>query len=188
MSDALALETLGGERETDYGRIRLWASAGWAVATIAFGAWFERNGLGSMLPLYGVSTVAFAAVAARFPQVTPIEPVAIGSRLGAVGAVFRTSQRFALFLAGASLAAVATRAAWTFVPLVIADAGWRPVPPSVSSAGAAICAAVGAVIVWIALELPGTGGALRRSTLQDAFASTPSAHRRLRSGPAGHRV
>jgi len=30
------------ERETEYGTIRLWASAGWAVTTIALGAWFEH--------------------------------------------------------------------------------------------------------------------------------------------------
>jgi MFS family permease len=137
LSDSLALGTLGG-RETEYGRIRLWTSAGWAVASIGFGAWFQHEGLDSLLPFYAASTIAFAAVAARFPRIPPLEPGPTGSRLGAVGAVLRANRRFAMFLFGASLAAVATQAAWTFVPLVIATGGGGPFLVGLSAGLAAI--------------------------------------------------
>jgi PPP family 3-phenylpropionic acid transporter len=137
LSDALALGTLP-ERETEYGTIRLWASAGWAVATIALGALFERNGLGSMLPLYAISMVAFAAVAARFPRDVPTDQEPPRSRLGTVGAAFRATPQLGLFLLGVSLATAATQAAWTFVPLVIAGGGGGPFLVGVSAGLAAI--------------------------------------------------
>ena len=137
LSDALALGTLP-ERETEYGTIRLWASAGWAVATIALGAWFEHHGLGSMLPFYALSTVAFALVAARFPHDAPAEPEPTRSRLGTLGAAFRSTPRLGLFLLGASLATAATQAAWTFVPLVIAGGGGGPFLVGLSAGLAAI--------------------------------------------------
>jgi MFS family permease len=82
--------------------------------------------------------LAFATIAARFPRIPPLEPGPIGSRLGAVGAVFRANRRFALLLLGASLAAVATQAAWTFVPLVIASGGGGPFLVGLSAGLAAI--------------------------------------------------
>ncbi|MFL5736021.1 MAG: MFS transporter [Actinomycetota bacterium] len=137
LSDALALGTLP-ERETEYGTIRLWASAGWAVATIGLGAFFQHQGLDSMLPLYAVSTVAFALVAARFPQDVPVDREPSSSRLGTVGETFRATPRLGLFLLGVSLATAATQAAWTFVPLVIAGGGGGPLLVGVSAGLAAI--------------------------------------------------
>ncbi|MFL5766227.1 MAG: MFS transporter [Actinomycetota bacterium] len=137
LSDALALGTLP-DRETEYGTIRLWASAGWAVATIVLGVYFQRQGLASMLPLYAVSTVAFAFVASRFPHDAPAEMEPTRSRLGTVGAAFRATPRLGLFLLGASLATAATQAAWTFVPLVIAGGGGGPFLVGLSAGLAAI--------------------------------------------------
>jgi PPP family 3-phenylpropionic acid transporter len=137
LSDALALGTLP-ERETEYGTIRLWASAGWAVTTIGLGAFFQRKGLDSMLPLYAVSTVAFAVVAARFPQDVPLDRGPTRSRLGTVGETFRSTPRLGVFLLGVSLATAATQAAWTFVPLVIAGGGGGPFLVGLSAGLAAI--------------------------------------------------
>ena len=47
LSDALAVAYLGEERMSEYGRIRLWASLGWGVAVIGFGALYEAVGVAS---------------------------------------------------------------------------------------------------------------------------------------------
>ena len=47
LTDALAMRTLGPERLHGYGSFRLWASFGWGVGSIAFGALFQAAGLGS---------------------------------------------------------------------------------------------------------------------------------------------
>jgi PPP family 3-phenylpropionic acid transporter len=124
LSDALALRVLGPDRETEYGRIRLWASVGWAGAVIAFGWWFERSGLGPMPPLYAALTLIGAAVAWGFPRFrSPPGEAVRPSRLGAAGEALRTSPRLAAFLFGVFLVSGAAAAAATFVPLRIASRG-----------------------------------------------------------------
>lgn len=131
LSDSLALNVLGPERETQYGSVRLWASLGWAGAVIVFGAWYQHAGLGAMLPLYAALTLIVAMVAATFPPFRgaehPKHPTDhTGERLGAVGQAFRASTHLAPFLAGLFLVSTANAAALTFVPLRIASDGRGP--------------------------------------------------------------
>jgi MFS transporter, PPP family, 3-phenylpropionic acid transporter len=125
LADALALTTLGVERESRYGTIRLWTSVGWGVAVIAFGAWFEHSGLNVLLPVYAAGALAYAAVASTFPR-TSGASATHGSRLGALGEVLHSSGALRRFLVGLLLVGMATQAAWTFVPLRIADRGGGP--------------------------------------------------------------
>ncbi len=96
LSDALAVAYLGDERMSEYGRIRLWASLGWGVAVIVFGALYQRVGLESVLPLYALGTAGFALWTLRLPRGVLV-PVRAESRLGALGDVFRASPGLAAF-------------------------------------------------------------------------------------------
>jgi PPP family 3-phenylpropionic acid transporter len=125
LSDALAVGYLGPGRMTEYGRIRLWASLGWAIAVIAFGVLFERVGLGPVLPAYAAGTLAFGLWTLRLPAGAPL-PVASESRLGALGDVLRTSPRLAPFLAAAFLVSLASSAAWAFFALRVVGRGGGP--------------------------------------------------------------
>ncbi len=125
LSDALAVGYLGPERMTEYGTIRLWASAGWGVAVIAFGALFEGLGLGPALPAYALGSVALGLWTFRLPPGAPL-PQPSHSRLGAVGDALRASPRLVPFLGGVFLVAVASSAAWSFVGLRIVGQGGGP--------------------------------------------------------------
>lgn len=125
VSDALAVGYLGPERMTEYGQIRLWASAGWGVAVIAFGALFQRVGLGPVLPIYAVGIALLGLCTLRLPPGAPV-PQPARSRLGAVGDTLRSSPRLAPFLAGAFLVSVASAAAWSFIGLRILGRGGGP--------------------------------------------------------------
>jgi PPP family 3-phenylpropionic acid transporter len=125
LSDALAVGYLGAERMTEYGRIRLWASAGWGVAVIAFGVLFQHLGLGPALPLYALGVGLFGLWTLRLPAGAPL-PMPARSRLGAVGDVLRSSPRLLPFLGGVFLVSVAGSAAWGFVGLRILGQGGGP--------------------------------------------------------------
>jgi PPP family 3-phenylpropionic acid transporter len=126
LADSLALASLGPERATGYGSIRLWASLGWAVAVLAFGVWFERSGLGPVVPAYAAGLAAYALALGRFPEVRP-EPGAVGrSRLGSAGRALRVSRRLPLLLLAVLLVQTATSACWSFVPLRIQGQGGGP--------------------------------------------------------------
>jgi MFS family permease len=137
LSDTVALGVLG-ERMDRYGSIRLWASAGWAVAVVAFGWWFERAGLGRVLPAYALGMLAFTAAAMRFPSVRPEPHPSEGSRLGSVGAAFRETPRLLPFLIGLLIISTAASAGWSFVPLRIASGGGGPLLIGVSAGLAAV--------------------------------------------------
>jgi PPP family 3-phenylpropionic acid transporter len=127
LGDALALWTLGPERADAYGRIRRFASLGWAVAVIAFGGLYQAVGLWPLLPLYAATCVLYVVVAARFPSPAGAH---VGderpTRLGAIGAAFRESPRLRPFLAGLLLLSVATSSTDGFVPLRMLGAGGGP--------------------------------------------------------------
>ena len=67
LTDALAMRTLGPDRLHGYGSFRLWASFGWGVGSIAFGALFQAAGLGLMLPVYAVGAVGCGRVRRAVP-------------------------------------------------------------------------------------------------------------------------
>ena len=94
LSDALAVAYLGEERMSEYGRIRLWASLGWGVAVIGFGALYQVVGLALSCP-YAAGTVAFGLWTLRLPPGAPA-PVRAESRFGALGDVFRASPGLAV--------------------------------------------------------------------------------------------
>ncbi len=58
--DALALDWLGASGRGGYGGIRLWMSAGWAVAVVAWGAVLELAGLGVIPALYSAAILVVA--------------------------------------------------------------------------------------------------------------------------------
>jgi PPP family 3-phenylpropionic acid transporter len=123
LTDALALGTLGRPRLHEYGSFRLWASIGWGIGSIAFGAVFQGLGLGALLPVYVVALAAYVIFLGRFPTVRP-EPGSVArSRLGSVGDAFRSVPRLAAFLTGVLVLATSTHAAWDFVPLRIVSKG-----------------------------------------------------------------
>jgi hypothetical protein len=54
VGDALALQHVESRGRRHYGGIRLWMSLGFAVAAVAFGAFFEHVGIGTILPTYAI--------------------------------------------------------------------------------------------------------------------------------------
>lgn len=125
LSDALAVTYLGEDRLSEYGRIRLWASLGWGVAVILFGALYQGAGLAPVLPLYALGTVAFGLWTLRLPPGAPL-PMRAESRFGALGDVFRASPRLAPFMVGVVIVSIGTYAALTFVSLRIVGTGGGP--------------------------------------------------------------
>jgi MFS family permease len=135
LSDALAVAYLGEERISEYGRIRLWASLGWGVAVVGFGALYQVVGLAPVLPLYAAGTIAFGLWTLRLPPGAPA-PVRSESRFGALGDVFRESPGLASFVVGMVIVSVGGYAALAFVSLRIVGTGggrsssaWPPALP-----------------------------------------------------------
>jgi PPP family 3-phenylpropionic acid transporter len=126
LADALALGVLGRDRASDYGRIRRFASGGWAVAVVLFGALYQRVGLWPVLPLYAGTLIVYAAFASRFPT-TKAEPArSRTSRLGSIGAAFRESPSLLPFLVGLLVLSAATSSTDGFVPLRMLGVGGGP--------------------------------------------------------------
>ncbi len=127
LGDTLALSILGPARADDYGRIRRFASLGWAIAAIAFGALYEVFGLWPILPLYAASLLVYAWWAHQFPsRPAHLDSQERRTRFGSIGSVFRESPRFGTFLAGLLLLSVATSATDGFVPLRMLGTGGGP--------------------------------------------------------------
>jgi PPP family 3-phenylpropionic acid transporter len=124
MTDALALAQLGPLRITEYGAFRLWASVGWGIGAVAFGALFTVAGLRPVLPAYAAGLAVVALFVSRFPASRPAatEGVEAAGRFGAVGEALR-APRMLPFLAGVLVLATSTHAAWDFVPLRIVSGG-----------------------------------------------------------------
>jgi hypothetical protein len=139
LGDALALSILGPDRANDYGRIRRFASLGWAIAVVAFGALYQLVGLWPVLPCYVVAMVGYAAFARRFPSAPATRDAdERPTRLGAIGAAFRESPRLAPFLGGLLLLSVATSATDGFVPLRMLGPGGGPFLIGVAAGLAAV--------------------------------------------------
>jgi len=125
LSDALAVQTLGPERLHSYGSFRLWASVGWGVGAIAFGAVFELAGLGWMVPAYAVGLIVCALYVGRFPKVRP-EAHPRGSRFGSFGDALAHVPRLPVYLLGLLIFGASQHASWDYVPLRIESGGGGP--------------------------------------------------------------
>ncbi len=123
LSDTLALGYLGPDRMHDYGNIRLWASAGWAVVIVIAGAIYQRVGLEPMLPLYASGALVQAAIASRSVLISPVAPEPSGHPLASAVAVVRASPGFARLLGALLVASAATWAGLTFIPVLIVSQG-----------------------------------------------------------------
>ncbi|HTG46188.1 MAG TPA: MFS transporter [Actinomycetota bacterium] len=163
LTDALAMRTLGPARLTGYGSFRQWASLGWGVGSILFGALFQAAGLGWMLPVYAAGVLAAAVYVGWFPRTPP--PAAAterASRFGAVGEALSTVPRFPWFLAGVFVFGASTRASWDYVPLRIAAGG----------GGAFLVGVASGVSAFV--EIPfmrWSGGLMRRFGMRGVFAA-----------------
>ena len=125
LTDALAVSTLGPSRLHTYGAFRLWASVGWGVGAIAFGALFEFGGLAWLLPIYAAGLLACALYVGLFPRVRP-ETTGIGAPLGSFGEALARVPRLPIYLLGLLLFGASQHAAWDYVPLRIESGGGGP--------------------------------------------------------------
>jgi PPP family 3-phenylpropionic acid transporter len=132
MTDALTLAQLGPVRLTEYGSFRLWASIGWGVGAVAFGAVFTALGLDAMLPFAALGLAVVALFVSRLPSGRPLPTEERAGRFGSVGDAFR-APRMPTFLLGVLIVATSTHAAWDFVPLRIAAGGGGPFLVGISS-------------------------------------------------------
>ena len=123
--DSIALEHLGADRMTDYGKIRGWESLSYAAGCLVFGFTLQHVGVRWQMPIY--AAVTLAVLAWSFTVVSDRAPRAEGhGRLGAVGAVFREVPRFWGFLAAVLVVWTAFNGAWNFIALKIVRAGGGP--------------------------------------------------------------
>jgi PPP family 3-phenylpropionic acid transporter len=132
VTDALALTELGPARLVEYGAFRVWASVGWGIGAVAFGALFASAGLRLVLPVYAAATAVFALFVTRFPRARPAQDERPASRFGAVGEALGAA-RMPAFLVGVLVLATSTHAAWDFVPLRIVAGGGTAFLVGVSS-------------------------------------------------------
>ena len=123
--DAIALEHLGEDRMSDYGRIRGWSSLTYASGCLLFGAVLQRYGIRWAMPLYAISTLLVLAWSTTVVRDRP-HALERHGRLGSVGAVFRHAPRFWGFLVAAVLVWTAFNAAWNFIGPRIEDQGGGP--------------------------------------------------------------
>ena len=123
--DAIALEYLGEDRVSDYGRIRGWSSLTYASGCLLFGAVLQGFGIRWAMPLYAISTLLVLAWSTTLIRDRP-HGLERHGRLGSVGAVFRHAPRFWGFLAAAVLVWTAFNGAWYFIGPRIEDQGGGP--------------------------------------------------------------
>jgi PPP family 3-phenylpropionic acid transporter len=123
--DSIALVHLGEERMSDYGRIRGWESASYALGCLVFGTILELAGVRWAMPIYAVASIGVFAWTSTIVRDRP-KDVAAHGRLGAVGAVFREAPRFWGFLTAVLLVWVGFNAAWNFIALKIVSEGGGP--------------------------------------------------------------
>jgi PPP family 3-phenylpropionic acid transporter len=126
LTDALVMTSIGPDRLHEYGSFRLWASVGWGIGAIAFGALFQAAGLGLMLPVYAAGVAACALYVGLFGNVRPSPGVASSVPFGSLGEALTQVPRLPLFLLGVFLFGASTRASWDYVPLQIAAGGGGP--------------------------------------------------------------
>jgi PPP family 3-phenylpropionic acid transporter len=127
LSDSVALGGLGPERTSSYGRIRAYASGGWAVAVFAFGALYQDVDLWLMIPTFMLAQTVTSGYAASFGRPSVVEHDGSDrSRFASVRAAFRAAPRLGPFLAGLLLFSLAGSAVDGFVPLQMLGEGGGP--------------------------------------------------------------
>jgi MFS family permease len=116
---------LGDEAMADYGRLRGWMSAAYALGCLVFGSVLELAGVEWAMPIFAVASLGVLAWSTTIARDRPRE-VARHGRLGTLGAVFREAPRYWGFLAAALLVWVGFNAAWNFIALKIVSDGGGP--------------------------------------------------------------
>lgn len=145
--DSIALEHLGADRMTDYGKIRAWESLSYAVGCLAFGFTLQHVGVRWQMPIY--TAVTLLVLAWSFTVAPDRAPRAEGhGRLGSVGAVFREVPRFWGFLAAVLVVWTGFNGAWNFIALKIERAGGGPLLVGIG------CALGGAMEVLVMRLVP----------------------------------
>ncbi|SER23033.1 MFS transporter [Microlunatus flavus] len=122
LSDALAVRTRTGA--ADYGRIRMWASAGFALTVGVGGLVLQRTGLWLVLPAYAATCVV-AALGTR--GMSAAASVTTGPAAPAADAPASAARllppRVLVLLAGVLVFGVAMATSFTVLPLRIVDVG-----------------------------------------------------------------
>ncbi len=132
--DAIALEFLGDDRMTEYGRIRGWESLAYATACLLIGVLLQQVGIRWAMPVVASAALAiFLWAAVAIEPDRPARSIRHG-RLGAVGAVFRAAPRFWMFLLALLLVWTGFNAAWNFIGLKIERAGGGPLLVGIGTA------------------------------------------------------
>lgn len=119
LADTLALTVLGPSGGQRYGSIRLWSSAGFAVAVAGWGLLLGRTSLSLVLVAYP------AALLLVFAASTPLHASAASPRAAVPRTPFRSIMRpdLAALLLGTGVFGVAMGASWTVLPLRLTDIG-----------------------------------------------------------------
>jgi PPP family 3-phenylpropionic acid transporter len=119
LADTLALTVLGPSGGRRYGSIRLWSSAGFAVAVAGWGLLLERTSLSFVLVAYP------AALLLVFAASTPLHASAASPRAAVPRTPLRSIMRsdLAALLLGTGVFGVAMGASWTVLPLRLTDIG-----------------------------------------------------------------
>jgi MFS transporter, PPP family, 3-phenylpropionic acid transporter len=136
--DAIALEHLGDDRMSEYGRLRGWTSLSYAVGCLLFGAILQSAGIRWAMPLYGLSAVAILLWSTTVGRDHPHTSGDHG-RLGALGSVFREAPRYWGFLVAALFVWTGFNAAWNFIGPRIEDQGGGPLLIGLGTAIGGLC-------------------------------------------------
>jgi len=124
--DAIALEHLGEDRMSDYGRVRGWESLAYAGGCLLFGAFLQAAGVGWAMTIYAASLLVVLGWTTIIPRDRPPRLEQHHGRMGTVGAVFREAPRFWGFLVAALLIWTGFNAAWNFIGPRIEGEGGGP--------------------------------------------------------------
>lgn len=173
LADAI---TVNAVRGGDYARVRLFTSAGFAIATIASGFVYERVGYDAAFVFFAGAALVVALSAAAIPDVDRADLSAhrparaprgrmFGFGFGSSGVALRIQPRLRLVLVATTLLHIGIISGFTFLPLRIDELGGGPTAVALSSglsAGAEIPAMLfaGAVARRIGLRAMFTGSAL----------------------------
>ena len=122
--DTIALEHLGDERMSQYGKIRGWLSLSYSGVCLVIGSVLQANDIRLAMPIFGLGGLGVLAWSTTVVRDRP-KHVDHG-RMGTVGAVFREAPRFWGFLAAVVLIWTGFNAAWNFIALKIVSEGGGP--------------------------------------------------------------